>query len=85
MVKTNVLLCRLYFNPKLYTQRTRSGLPHLIFYFVFSSSFWCPCMAINVSVQYNGGLFPDIILLPRYYYHRGTRFTTMKRFCICTL
>ena len=24
--------------------------------------FWCPCMAINVSVQYNGGL-PDIILL----------------------
>ena len=25
--------------------------------------FWCPCMAINVSVQYNGGLLPDIILL----------------------
>ena len=23
--------------------------------------FWCPCMAINVSVQYNGGLLPDII------------------------
>ena len=23
----------------------------------------CPCMAINVSVQYNGGLLPDIILL----------------------
>ena len=23
---------------------------------------WCPCMAINVvSVQYNGGLLPDII------------------------
>ena len=21
---------------------------------------WCPCMAINVSVQYNGGLLPDI-------------------------
>ena len=24
---------------------------------------WCPCMAINVSVQYDGGLLPDIILL----------------------
>ena len=24
---------------------------------------WCPCMAINnVSVQYNGGFLPDIIL-----------------------
>ena len=25
----------------------------------------CPCMEINVSVQYNGGLLPDIILSPR--------------------
>ena len=24
--------------------------------------FWCPYMAINVSVQCNGGLLPDIIL-----------------------
>ena len=24
---------------------------------------WCPYMVINVSVQYNGGLLPDIILL----------------------
>ena len=24
---------------------------------------WCPKMAINVSVQYNGGLLPDIVLL----------------------
>ena len=23
---------------------------------------WCPCMAINVNVQYNGGFLPDIIL-----------------------
>ena len=23
--------------------------------------FLCPCMAINLSVQYNGGLLPDII------------------------
>ena len=25
--------------------------------------FWCPYMVINVSVQCNGGLLPDIILL----------------------
>ena len=34
----------------------------------------CPCMAMNVSVQYNGGLIPDIIiLLTQGYFHRGTR------------
>ena len=42
-------------------------------------------MAINVSVQYNGGLLPDIILLAQCYYHRGTRSNVMKRFCICSL
>ena len=36
-------------------------------------------MAINVSVQYNGGLLPDIILLAQCYYHRGTRLNAMKR------
>ena len=31
-------------------------------------------MAINISVQYNGGLLSDIIiLLTRGYYHRGAR------------
>ena len=30
-------------------------------------------MAINVSVQYNGGLLPDIILLTQCYFHGGTR------------
>ena len=25
--------------------------------------FWCPYMVINVNVQCNGGLLPDIILL----------------------
>ena len=34
--------------------------------------FLCPRMAINVSVQYNGVLLPDIILLTQCYYHRGT-------------
>ena len=50
---------------------------------MFDSLFvWYPCMAINVSVQYNGGLLPGIILLPQCYYHRGTRLNDMKRFCI---
>ena len=38
---------------------------------------WWICMAISISVQYNGGLFPDIILLTQGYYHRGTRLNTM--------
>ena len=42
-------------------------------------------MAINVSVQYNGGLLPDIMLLTQCYYHRGTLLNAMKRFCICSL
>ena len=43
----------------------------LLFCFV-----WWLCMAINTSVQYNGGLFPDIVLLTQGYYHRGTRLNT---------
>ena len=43
---------------------------------------WCPCMAINVSAQHNGGFLPGIILLTQCYYHRGTRLNAMKRFCI---
>ena len=30
-------------------------------------------MVINISVQYNGGLLPDIILLTHGYYDGGTR------------
>ena len=30
--------------------------------FLFVKFFGCPCMAINLSVKYNGGLLPDIIL-----------------------
>ena len=38
-------------------------------------------MAINVSVQHNGGFIPGIILLTQQcYHHRGTRLNTMKRF-----
>ena len=39
-------------------------------------------MAINISVQFNGGLLPDIILLTKGYHHRGTRLNAMKRFCL---
>ena len=34
----------------------------MVYYFVsvlFLLFSWCPCMAINVSVQYNVGLLPD--------------------------
>ena len=56
----------------------------VLHFFVFAV-FLVSCMAINVSVQYNGGLLPDIILLTQCYYHRGTRLIAMKRCCICSL
>ena len=34
-------------------------------------------MVINISVQYNGGFLPDIILLTQGCYLRGTRLNTM--------
>ena len=43
-------------------------------------------MVINLSVQYNGGLLPDLmLLLTECYYHRGTRLNAMKRFYLCSL
>ena len=42
-------------------------------------------MAINVTVWYNGGFLPELILLILCYYHRGTRLSAMKRFCLCSL
>ena len=49
-------------------------------------SFWCLCMATNnVSVQSNGGLLPDNILLTQCYYHGGTRLNAMKRFFCLSL
>ena len=64
-------------------------LPCVMVYYIvsvlFLMFFWCPCMAININVQYNGGLLPDIILLTQCYFNRGTRLSAMKRFCICSL
>ena len=42
-------------------------------------------MAINISVQYNGGLLPDIKLLTQGYYHQGTRLHTMYWLCLYSL
>ena len=39
---------------------------------------WWLCMVINISsVQYSGGLLPDIILLTQGYHQWGTRLNTM--------
>ena len=56
--------------------------------FCLLTFFWCPCMAIDVvSVQYNDGLLPYIILLivTQCYYHRRTRLYATKRLCFCSL
>ena len=42
-------------------------------------------MVINISIQYNGGFLPDIILLTQGYYHRGTRLNTMEWLCLYSL
>ena len=64
-------------------------LPCVMVYYiasgVLSMFYWRPCMAINVSIQYNGGLLPDIILLTQCYFHRGTRLNAMKRFSLSSL
>ena len=36
--------------------------------------FWCPCIAINVNVQYHGGLLPDMILLTQLLLPSGNPF-----------
>ena len=60
-------------------------MAYYIVYGVLLMLFSCPCMAINVSIQYNGGLLPDIILLTQCYFHQVTRLNAMKRFLICRL
>ena len=62
----------------------------MMYYYIVSVLFlffvWCPCIAIDVSVQYNGGLLPVIeLLIQCYYHHRGTRLNAMERFCLCSL
>ena len=61
---SNKSLCNVYYYYHVWWCTALSGL--------FLMFFWCPCMAINVNVRYNGGLLPDIILLTQCYPHRGT-------------
>ena len=60
-------------------------LPYLIMYYIVFVYLVSTCIAIDVSVQYNGGLLPGIIQLTQCYYHRGTYLNAMKRFCLCSL
>ena len=39
----------------------------LLVFVLFLLSFWRPCMTINVNIQSNGGLLPDIILFTECY------------------
>ena len=76
-----ISLCKNSINQSINQHRLRYIVSVLFLLFV-----WCPCMAINVSVQYNAVGFPDIIMLTQcYYYHRGTRLNATKRFCLCSL
>ena len=84
-----------YFFPPSYNNYSLCNsillLPCVMVYYIvsvlFLLFFWCPCMAINVSVQYDGWLLPDIIILlsTQCYFHRGTRLNAMKRLCTCSL
>ena len=51
---------------------------YLVTSVLFLLLYWCPCMAVNVSVQYNDGLLPDILLLTQCYFHQGTRLNAME-------
>ena len=47
----------------------------MMYYFVFAVF-----LVINVSVHYNGGLLPNIILVTQCYYRTGTPLNVMKSF-----
>ena len=47
-------------------QQTATMMVYYIVSVLFLLFFWCPCVAINVSIQYNGGLSPEIILSTQY-------------------
>ena len=51
---------------------------YLIMYYVVSCFVWCPCMAIDVSVQHHKGFLSDVILFTQCYCHWGTRLYAMK-------
>ena len=79
---------KITYKPLLYRPKGRCTIVTVYNYFIMCSKcfcfvfVWCRCMAINLSVQHNGGFLPGIILLTLCYYHRGTRFNVMKRFFV---
>ena len=56
-----------------------------IFLFIFVMLGVPAWRLMQVYIQYNGGLLPDIIMLTQCYYHRGTRLNAIKRFCLRSL
>ena len=48
-----------------------SSTIHLTMFNIMFCYDWCPCMAINISAQYNGGFLPDITLLTQDNYHHS--------------
>ena len=61
----------------------------MVYYYIvsvfFLMFFWCPSVAVDGSVQYYGGLLPDIILLTQCYFHRGTHLNAIKGFVFAAL
>ena len=79
-----VLYCIVLYTDKLFKTT------YLITYYIVFGWFWLwyvlqMAINFNVSVQYNGGLLADIILLTQCYYHRGARLNAMKGFCYWSL
>ena len=67
----------LYLQPLLCILLLPCGMVYYIVSGLLLMFFWCPSMAINVNVQYNGGFLPDIILWTQCYLHRGTCLNAM--------
>ena len=58
---------------------------YIIVSVLFLLFFWCPCMAINVSVQCNGGLLPDIILVDPMLFPSRNPFKCHEEVLYCSL
>ena len=63
-----------YYRHQYYPLNYEICTTQIVFMFCYD---WWRCMVINISVQYNGGFLPDIILLTQGYYHWGTRLNTV--------
>ena len=63
-------------NNYVFKEKIRMHLDLLLLWVMLWYDWWLR-MVINISVQYSGGLLPDIILLTQGYYQWGTRLNTM--------